>query len=96
MKEKFIYLLFKYKNAFATDKEPLGSIIGHEIDIILTVEKPYPPLFRKPAYPANPKDRESLEVHIKELMDLGVLMKVGNNEQVEVTIPVIIACNYGK
>ncbi|MBW0530129.1 hypothetical protein O181_069844 [Austropuccinia psidii MF-1] len=38
MKEKLIYLLFKYKNAFATDKEPLGAIIGHEVDIILNVE----------------------------------------------------------
>ncbi|MBW0560064.1 hypothetical protein O181_099779 [Austropuccinia psidii MF-1] len=43
MKEKLIDLLFKYKNAFATDKEPLGAIIGHEVDIILNVEKPYPP-----------------------------------------------------
>ncbi|MBW0591559.1 hypothetical protein O181_131274, partial [Austropuccinia psidii MF-1] len=37
MKEKMIDLLFKYKNAFATDKEPLGAIIGHEVDIILNV-----------------------------------------------------------
>ncbi|MBW0504192.1 hypothetical protein O181_043907 [Austropuccinia psidii MF-1] len=39
MKEKLIHPLFKYKNPFATDKEPLGAIIGHEIDIILNVEK---------------------------------------------------------
>ncbi|MBW0588587.1 hypothetical protein O181_128302, partial [Austropuccinia psidii MF-1] len=38
MKEKLTYLLFKYKNAFATDKETLGAIIGHEVDIILNVE----------------------------------------------------------
>ncbi|MBW0558589.1 hypothetical protein O181_098304, partial [Austropuccinia psidii MF-1] len=30
MKEKLIDLFFKYKKAFATDKEPLGAIIGHE------------------------------------------------------------------
>ncbi|MBW0571851.1 hypothetical protein O181_111566 [Austropuccinia psidii MF-1] len=71
-KEKFIDLLFKYKNAFATDKEPLGAIIGHEVDIILNMEKPYPPLLRRPAYPASPRAREALEVHINELMDLGV------------------------
>ncbi|MBW0533996.1 hypothetical protein O181_073711 [Austropuccinia psidii MF-1] len=35
MKEKLIYLIFKYKNAFATDKESLGAILGHDIDIIL-------------------------------------------------------------
>ncbi|MBW0570766.1 hypothetical protein O181_110481 [Austropuccinia psidii MF-1] len=79
MKEKLIDLLFKYKNAFATDKEPLGAIFGHELDIILNVEKPYQPLIRRPAYPAIPTAREDLEVHIKELMDLGVLRKVGHN-----------------
>ncbi|MBW0503669.1 hypothetical protein O181_043384 [Austropuccinia psidii MF-1] len=79
MKEKLIDLLFKYTNAFATNKEPLGDIIGHEVDIILNVEKPYPPLLRRPAYPASPRAREAFEVHIKELMDLGVLRKVGHN-----------------
>ncbi|MBW0559508.1 hypothetical protein O181_099223 [Austropuccinia psidii MF-1] len=44
MKEKLIDLIFKYKNSFATDKEPLGAIIGHDVDIILNVEKPSPPL----------------------------------------------------
>ncbi|MBW0577953.1 hypothetical protein O181_117668 [Austropuccinia psidii MF-1] len=96
MKEKLIDLLFKYKNSFKTDKDPLGAIIGHEVDIILNVEEPYPPLLRRPAYPASPRDREALEVQIKELMDLGVLRKAGNNEQVEVTTPVIIAWHNGK
>ncbi|MBW0544509.1 hypothetical protein O181_084224 [Austropuccinia psidii MF-1] len=96
LKEKLIDLLFKYKNSFATDKAPLGVIIGHEVDIIPNVEKPYPPLLRRPAYPAIPRAREALEVHIKELMDLGVLRKVGHNEQVEVTTPVIINWHAGK
>ncbi|MBW0501120.1 hypothetical protein O181_040835 [Austropuccinia psidii MF-1] len=90
MKEKLIDLLFKYENAFSTDKEPLGFIIGHEVDITLNVEKPYPPLLRRPAYPGIPRAREALEVQIKELMDLGVLRRVGHNEQVAVTTPVII------
>ncbi|MBW0507656.1 hypothetical protein O181_047371 [Austropuccinia psidii MF-1] len=96
MREKLIDLLFKYKNAFAAYKGPLGAIIGNEVDIILNVEKPYPPFLRKQASPAIPRAREALEVHIKELMDLGVLSKVGHNEQVEVTTPVIIACHNGK
>ncbi|MBW0543868.1 hypothetical protein O181_083583 [Austropuccinia psidii MF-1] len=96
MKGKLIDLLFKYKNAFATDKEPLGAIIGDEVDIILNVEKPYPPLLRRPAYPASPRAREALEVHIEELMDLGVLRKAGNNEQVELTTPVIITWHNEK
>ncbi|MBW0551977.1 hypothetical protein O181_091692 [Austropuccinia psidii MF-1] len=96
MKEKLIYLLLKYKNTFATDKERLGSIIAHEVDIILNVEKPYPPLLRRSDYPASPRARQALEVRTKELMDLGVLRKVGHNEQVEVTKPVIITWNNGK
>ncbi|MBW0570189.1 hypothetical protein O181_109904 [Austropuccinia psidii MF-1] len=84
------------QNAFETEKEPLGAIIGHEVDIILNEEKPYPPLLRRPAYQASQRAREALEVHIKELMDLGVLRKVGHNEQVEVTTPVIITWHNGK
>ncbi|MBW0524339.1 hypothetical protein O181_064054 [Austropuccinia psidii MF-1] len=94
--EILIDLLFKYKIAFETDKEPLGAIIGHEVDIILNVEKPYPPLLRRPAYPASSRAREVLEVQIKELMYLGVLRKGGNNEKLEVTTPVIIAWSNGK
>ncbi|MBW0462547.1 hypothetical protein O181_002262 [Austropuccinia psidii MF-1] len=96
MKQKLIYLLFKYKSAFATDKEPLVAIIGHEVDVIGNVEKPYPPLLRRPAYPASPRAREGLEVHIKELMDLGVSREVGHDEQIEVTAPVIITWHNGK
>ncbi|MBW0545857.1 hypothetical protein O181_085572 [Austropuccinia psidii MF-1] len=96
MKGKLIELLFKYRNAFETDKEPLGAIIEREVEIILNVEKPYPPLLRIPAYPASPRAREALEVHMKELMDLEVLRKVGHNEQVEVTTPVIITWHNGK
>ncbi|MBW0546230.1 hypothetical protein O181_085945 [Austropuccinia psidii MF-1] len=96
MKEKLIDLLFKSRNAFETDKEPLGSITGHEVDIILNMEKPYSPLLRRPAYPAIPRAREDLEVHNRELMDLGVLRKVGHNKQVEFTTPVIITWHNGK
>ncbi|MBW0513776.1 hypothetical protein O181_053491 [Austropuccinia psidii MF-1] len=64
MKEKLIDLLFKYQNAFSTDKESLSAIIAHEVDIILNVEKPYSPLLRRPASQARPKAREALEAHI--------------------------------
>ncbi|MBW0549919.1 hypothetical protein O181_089634 [Austropuccinia psidii MF-1] len=84
------------KEAFASEKEPLGSIIGHEVEIILNFERPYPPLLRRPAYPASPKSREALEIHIKELLDNGVTRKVDHNEEVEITTPVIVAWNNGK
>ncbi|MBW0549508.1 hypothetical protein O181_089223 [Austropuccinia psidii MF-1] len=91
--------LEKFKSeqrAFASDKEPLGAIIGHEVDIILNIERPYPPLLRRPAYPASPKSREALETHIKELLDLGVIQNAGHNEEVEITTPVIVAWHNGK
>ncbi|MBW0484728.1 hypothetical protein O181_024443 [Austropuccinia psidii MF-1] len=96
MKERLIDLLYKYKSAFATEKELLVNIIGHEVDIILDVEKPYPPLLKRPAYPASQRAGEALKVPIKVLMDLGVLRKVGHKEQVEVTTPAIIAWHNGK
>ncbi|MBW0552992.1 hypothetical protein O181_092707 [Austropuccinia psidii MF-1] len=76
-------LLYDHKEAFASEKEPLGAIVGHEVDIILNIERPYSPLLGIPAYPASPKSREALEIHIKELLDLGVITKVGHNEEVE-------------
>ncbi|MBW0526929.1 hypothetical protein O181_066644 [Austropuccinia psidii MF-1] len=65
------------QEAFASDNELLGAIKGHEVDIMLNVERPYPPLLRIPAYPASPRAREALESHIDELVKLGVLREVG-------------------
>ncbi|MBW0515439.1 hypothetical protein O181_055154 [Austropuccinia psidii MF-1] len=89
-------LLYDQKEAFASDKEPLGAIGGHEADIILNIERHYLPLLRSPAYPASPKSREALEIYIKELLDLGVIGKVGHNEEVEITTPVIVVWHNGK
>ncbi|MBW0554608.1 hypothetical protein O181_094323 [Austropuccinia psidii MF-1] len=72
-------LLYDHKEALSSDKEPFGEIIGHEVDIILNIERPHPPLLRKPAYPASPKSREALEIHIKELLDLSLIRKFGHN-----------------
>ncbi|MBW0531399.1 hypothetical protein O181_071114 [Austropuccinia psidii MF-1] len=58
--------------------------------------KPYPPVLRRPAYPASPRARRALEKHVQEFIQLGVLRKVGHNEEVEVTTPVIIAWNNDK
>ncbi|MBW0579680.1 hypothetical protein O181_119395, partial [Austropuccinia psidii MF-1] len=96
MKEELIEILFQYSKAFASDNEPLGAIKGHEVDIMLNVERPYPPLLRRPAYPDNPSAREALKTHINELMKLGVLRKAGQNEEVEVTTPVIITWHNDK
>ncbi|MBW0512518.1 hypothetical protein O181_052233 [Austropuccinia psidii MF-1] len=86
-------LLYNHKEAFASDKEPLGEIIGHEVEIILNIERSYPPLLRRASYPASPKSREALQIHIKEL---GVIRKVFHNEEVEITTPVIVAWHNGR
>jgi hypothetical protein len=71
-------VLFAHKNAFASDSEPLGAVIGHEVDITLNIERPYPPLLRRPAYPASPRARVELEKHIADLINLNFLRKIGH------------------
>ncbi|MBW0509923.1 hypothetical protein O181_049638 [Austropuccinia psidii MF-1] len=84
------------KHAFSSDNEPLGAIKGHEVSFMLNVERTYHPLLRRPAYPASPRAREALESHINELVKLGALSNVGHNEEVEVTMPVIITWHNDK
>ncbi|MBW0540331.1 hypothetical protein O181_080046 [Austropuccinia psidii MF-1] len=93
---EFYALLYDHSKAFTSDQEPLGAIIGHEVDIILNIQRPYPPLLRRPSYPEIPKSREPLQIHMKELLDLGVIRKVGHNEAVEITTSVIVAWHNGK
>ncbi|MBW0506810.1 hypothetical protein O181_046525, partial [Austropuccinia psidii MF-1] len=74
----------------------LGSSKGHEVYVTLNIDGPYPPVLGRPAYPASPRDREALEKHIKELIQLGVLRKLGHNEDVEVPTPAITAWHNDK
>ncbi|MBW0553319.1 hypothetical protein O181_093034, partial [Austropuccinia psidii MF-1] len=76
--------------------EQLEAIKGHEVDITLNIDRPYPQVPRRPSYPGSPRAREALEKHIQELIQLGILRKVGHNEEVEVTTPVIIAWHNHK
>ncbi|MBW0543333.1 hypothetical protein O181_083048 [Austropuccinia psidii MF-1] len=89
-------LLYDHKKAFSSYKEPLGAIFGHYFDIILNIESLYPSPLRRPAYPASPKPKKALERHIQELLDLGVIRKVGHNGEVEITTPVTVAWYNGK
>ncbi|MBW0492706.1 hypothetical protein O181_032421 [Austropuccinia psidii MF-1] len=79
-KEDLIEISFQYREAFASNNEPLGAIKGHELEIILNVERPYHPLLRGKDFPASPRAREALETHINELMEMRVFIKVGHNE----------------
>ncbi|MBW0510472.1 hypothetical protein O181_050187 [Austropuccinia psidii MF-1] len=91
MRHYLIDVLSTCKNAFASDNEPVGTIKQHEYDITLNIDRPHPLVLRRPAYPASPRAIEALEKHIQELIQLGVLRKVGHNEEVEVKTPVIMA-----
>ncbi|MBW0539792.1 hypothetical protein O181_079507 [Austropuccinia psidii MF-1] len=69
---------------------------GREVYISLNIDRPYPPVLRRPAYPSSPRAREALEKHIHELIQLGVLRKVGHNEEGKATTPVNIAWHNDK
>ncbi|MBW0588815.1 hypothetical protein O181_128530 [Austropuccinia psidii MF-1] len=60
MRQEIIDVLYTYKYAFASDNEPLGAIRGNEVDITLNIDRPYPPVLRRPAYPESPRAREAL------------------------------------
>ncbi|MBW0463851.1 hypothetical protein O181_003566 [Austropuccinia psidii MF-1] len=96
MRHDLIDLLYTYRKAFASYNGPLGAIKGHEVDINLNIYRPYPPVLRRPAYTDSPRAREALEKHIQELIQLGLLRKVGHNKEVEATTPVIIAWHNDK
>ncbi|MBW0551417.1 hypothetical protein O181_091132 [Austropuccinia psidii MF-1] len=70
--------------------------LKHEVDINLNIDRPYPEVLRRQAYPASSRAREALEKHIQELIQLGLLRKVGHNGEVELTTFVIISWNNDK
>ncbi|MBW0527866.1 hypothetical protein O181_067581 [Austropuccinia psidii MF-1] len=96
MRHDLIDVLYTYKNAFASDNEQLGAINVHEVYITLNIDRPYPSVLRRSAYPASLRAREACEKHIQELIYLSVLRKVRHKEEVEVKTPVIIAWNNDK
>ncbi|MBW0530207.1 hypothetical protein O181_069922 [Austropuccinia psidii MF-1] len=89
-------MLRKNRPAFSIGEEPLGKIKGHDIEVYLDVERPYPPMLRRPTYPASLETRKEIEKHINELLDMDVSKKIGHNEIMEITTPVLITWNYGK
>ncbi|MBW0511807.1 hypothetical protein O181_051522 [Austropuccinia psidii MF-1] len=82
--------------AFAVGKEPLGNIRGHYIELYLDVERTYPPILRRPPYPASLETRKEMQKHINKLLDMDVIRKIGHNEIVEITTPVLLTWNDGK
>ncbi|KAG0140327.1 hypothetical protein CROQUDRAFT_20230, partial [Cronartium quercuum f. sp. fusiforme G11] len=89
-------IIRKIHKVFALGDMEIGTIKNHEVEIKLTVEKPYLPILRKAAYPASPRNRVEIERHIKELVEYSILRKVGTTEEVEVTSPVVVAWHNNK
>ncbi|MBW0501888.1 hypothetical protein O181_041603 [Austropuccinia psidii MF-1] len=86
----------KNRPEFAIGEKPLGKIRGHDIELYLDVEIPYPPMLRRPPYQESVESRKEIEKYINELLEMDVIRKIGHNEIVEITTPVLITWNDGK
>ncbi|MBW0563544.1 hypothetical protein O181_103259 [Austropuccinia psidii MF-1] len=75
-------MLRKKRPAFAIGEEPLGKIEGHDIELYLDVERPYPPMLRGPLYTESLETMKEIEKHINELLDMDVIRKIAHNEMV--------------
>ncbi|MBW0502599.1 hypothetical protein O181_042314 [Austropuccinia psidii MF-1] len=79
-KLSFLKMLRKNRPAFAIREEPLGKIRGHDIELYLDVERPYPPMLRRRQYPESLETRKEIEKHVNELLDMDVIRRIGHNE----------------
>ncbi|MBW0465399.1 hypothetical protein O181_005114 [Austropuccinia psidii MF-1] len=50
----------------------------------------------RPPYPASLESNREIEKHINELLDMDFIIKIGHNEIVEITTPVLITWHDGK
>ncbi|MBW0591259.1 hypothetical protein O181_130974 [Austropuccinia psidii MF-1] len=95
-KLSLLKILRKNRPAFAIGEEPLSKIKGVDVELYLDVERPYPPMLRRPPYPASLETRKEIDKHINELLDMDVIRKIGHNEIVEITTPILITWHNGK
>ncbi|MBW0524169.1 hypothetical protein O181_063884 [Austropuccinia psidii MF-1] len=63
-KPSLLKMLRKNRPEFAIGEEPLAKIRGHDIELYLDVEIPYPPMPRRPLYPESLETRKEIEKHI--------------------------------
>ncbi|MBW0567398.1 hypothetical protein O181_107113 [Austropuccinia psidii MF-1] len=85
-KLSLLKMMRKSRPAFAIGEEPLAKIKGHNIELYLDVERPYPLILRRPPYPASLEIRKEIEKHINELLDMDVIRKIGHNEIVKIPL----------
>ncbi|MBW0499816.1 hypothetical protein O181_039531 [Austropuccinia psidii MF-1] len=89
-------MLRKNRPAFSIGEEALGKIKGPAIELYLDMERPYLPMLRRPPYPASLETRKESEKHLNELLDMDFIRKIGHNEILEITTPVLITWHDGK
>ncbi|MBW0568768.1 hypothetical protein O181_108483 [Austropuccinia psidii MF-1] len=53
-------------------------------------------MLRRPPYPESLETRKQIEKHINELLNMYVIRKIGHNEIVKITTPVLITWHDGK
>ncbi|MBW0482365.1 hypothetical protein O181_022080 [Austropuccinia psidii MF-1] len=75
---RLLKMLSKNRPAFAIGEEPLGKIRGHDIELYLDMERPYPPMLRRPPYSGSLETRKEIEKPINELLDMDVIRKIGH------------------
>ncbi|MBW0538766.1 hypothetical protein O181_078481 [Austropuccinia psidii MF-1] len=71
-KLSLLKILRKDRPAFAIGEEPLGKIRGYDIELYLDVEIPYPPMLRRPPYPASLETRNQglgAALHQRQIVD---------------------------
>ncbi|MBW0535031.1 hypothetical protein O181_074746 [Austropuccinia psidii MF-1] len=60
-KLRLLKILKKNRPAFSIGEKLLGKIKGHDIELYLDVERPYPPMLRRPPYPEGWKPGKKLK-----------------------------------
>ncbi|MBW0525197.1 hypothetical protein O181_064912 [Austropuccinia psidii MF-1] len=53
-------------------------------------------MLRGPPYPESMETRKEIEKNFNELLDMDFIRKIGHNEIVEITTPVLITWHDGK
>ncbi|MBW0570234.1 hypothetical protein O181_109949 [Austropuccinia psidii MF-1] len=94
-KLSLLKMLRNNRPAFSIGEEPLSKIKGHDIELYLNVERPYPPMVRRPPYPESLETRKEIEKHINELLEMDVIRKIGHNEIVQIATPILITWHDG-
>ncbi|MBW0496140.1 hypothetical protein O181_035855 [Austropuccinia psidii MF-1] len=72
----FLNILRRNRPEFSICEEQLGKIGGHDIECYMDVERPYPPILRRPQYPAILETGKEIEKHFNELVEMDVIRKI--------------------